>query len=90
MGLSRAPGVLPGLEVIEKSRSPAAKRYRDWNALLQAWGGELEATGRGFAEGDARVDPRRRDACKFCDQPMLCRIAEKAPFGAVEEGAADE
>ena len=91
VGIGRAPGVLPGLDVIEKHRSPAAKRYRDWEALLEGWRGELDAIGRGFAAGDARVDPRRRDVCKICDQPMLCRIAEKAPFGAVsDEGPADE
>ena len=91
VGISRAPGVLPGLDVIEKNKSPAARRYRNWEALLEAWSGELEATGRGFAEGDARADPRRREACKLCDQPMLCRVAEKAPFGAAtEEGPADE
>jgi hypothetical protein len=90
VGVSRTPGVLPGLDVIEKNRS-AAKRYRNWEELLERWRGMLETTGRGFAAGDARVDPRKRDACKLCDQPMLCRIDEKTPFGAAaDDGPTDE
>ena len=91
VGLGRVPGVLPGVDVIEKNRSAAAKRYRNWEELLNRWRGVLETTGRGFAEGDARVDPRKREACKLCDQPMLCRIDERTPLGAAaDEGPADE
>jgi RecB family exonuclease len=32
----------------------------------------------------------RRDACKFCDQPMLCRIARRRRSAPAGRGAADE
>ncbi|HEX3063778.1 MAG TPA: PD-(D/E)XK nuclease family protein, partial [Usitatibacter sp.] len=90
-GVSKDPGTLPRVDVITKNRSPAAKEYRDWNSLLQGWRAELEAAGRGFASGDARVDPKRGElTCSICEQKMLCRIAEKAPFGAVGAGESDE
>lgn len=90
-GVSRDPDILPRVDVITKNRSPAAREYRDWNSLLQGWRGELEAAGQGFASGDARVDPKRGAlTCSICEQKMLCRIAEKAPFGAVGAGEPDE
>jgi RecB family exonuclease len=86
-GVSRVPKLIPGVAALEKA-GKAAKQYRgDWRLLVDAWRADLEATGRGFASGDARVDPKRgRDTCKNCDQQTLCRIAEKAPFAAGEEG----
>jgi ATP-dependent helicase/nuclease subunit B len=90
VGLGRKPDLLPGVNVIEKNRSRGANRYANWEALLEGWRQELEAIGRGFSEGDARVDPKRRDTCSSCDQAMLCRVAEKSPFGAAGEGSPDE
>jgi probable DNA repair protein len=90
-GLARVPNLIPGVCTIDKDRAPAAKQYRgDWSRLVAGWRVELEALGRGFAAGDARVDPKRGSAtCENCRQPMLCRIAEKAPFGGVGEGEGD-
>jgi len=72
---------VPDVTLIGKDRSFAAKRYRDWNALVDGWRAEVEAIGRSFASGDARADPKRGPmTCANCDQPVFCRIAEKAPF----------
>ncbi|MEP7068311.1 MAG: PD-(D/E)XK nuclease family protein [Usitatibacter sp.] len=87
-GISREPKLLPGVVTIDKDYN-AKKMYRDWDALVGGWRVELEAIGRGFAAGDARVDPKRPDTCKNCDQPMFCRIAEKAPFGVAGAGEGD-
>ena len=85
-GVSRVAALLPKVSTIEKDAS-GRKQYRDWNALVASWRVELDAIGQGFARGDARVDPKRGAAtCANCDQSMLCRIAEKAPFGASGEG----
>jgi ATP-dependent helicase/nuclease subunit B len=90
-GIARAPNLIPRVNVIADDRSPRARQYRDWDALLAAWRAELEAIGRGFASGDARVDPKDgKSTCDTCDQQMLCRIAEKAPFGAVGGGEREE
>jgi RecB family exonuclease len=90
-GISREPDLLPNVVTIDKDYT-AKKMYRNWDALIAQWRVELESIGRGFAGGDARVDPKRADTCKNCDQPMLCRIAEKAPFGVAVagEGESDE
>ena len=90
-GIGRVADLIPGVKLITKDQSRAAKQYRDWDALVQVWRRELEAIGRSFAAGDARVDPKKGEAtCKTCDQQMFCRIAERAPFGAVGGGEADE
>jgi ATP-dependent helicase/nuclease subunit B len=86
-GLSRVPKLIPNVATLDKA-GKAARQYRgDWPQLMDAWRADLEATGRGFAKGDARVDPKRGpETCKNCDQHTFCRIAEKAPFGNGEEG----
>ena len=90
-GVSREPDLLPNVKVITENRSRNAKLYRDWAQLVDGWRGELEAIGAAFVAGDARVDPKNGKAtCELCDQKMACRIAEKADFGAIGEGDADE
>jgi hypothetical protein len=91
-GISREPDLLPKVVTIDKDYAGKRNGYRDWGALVAQWRVELESIGRGFAGGDARVDPKDADTCKNCDQPMLCRIAERAPFGiaGAGEGDADE
>jgi ATP-dependent helicase/nuclease subunit B len=88
-GLSREPGLIPGVVTIDKDYAAKKMMYRDWNALVGEWRIELDSIGRGFAGGDARVDPKRADTCKNCDQPMFCRIAEKAAFAIAGEGEGD-
>jgi ATP-dependent helicase/nuclease subunit B len=91
-GISRVPEAIPNVCTIDKDR--AGKRlYRNWDHLVEGWRGALDSIGKGFAAGDARVDPKRGPTtCENCDQHMFCRIAEKAPFGAIGpgEGEADE
>jgi RecB family exonuclease len=90
-GIGRTPDLIGGVQLITKERVAVAKQYRDWDALVAGWRTELEAIGRGYALGDARVDPKRgRLTCELCDQKTFCRIAEKAPFGALGEGEPDE
>lgn len=90
-GIGAEAGLVPNVKEITKDQSRAARQYRDWNALVESWRRELEAIGRGFAEGDARVDPKRGPlTCELCDQHTFCRIAEKAPFGVRKGDAEDE
>ena len=90
-GIGRVPDLIAGVKVITKDQSRAAKQYRDWAHLVERWTAELDAIGRSFAEGDARVDPKNgEETCAKCTQQMLCRIAEKAPFDAVGGGEPDD
>jgi len=67
-----------------KDLIPDVKPAKDWGALLEGWKKELEALAAGFAEGDARVDPKRRLAtCRTCDLQPLCRVHER--INALEE-----
>jgi probable DNA repair protein len=91
-GIGREPNLIPGVITIDKDRNALAKRYEgSWDRLVEGWRVEIEAAGRGFREGDARVDPKSgRDTCKMCDQHTFCRIAEKAPFGVAHGDDTDE
>lgn len=67
---------------------PKVKPSLDWAALLAGWKEELDALGKGFASGDARVDPKKLLAtCRYCDLQPLCRVYEKA--NALAEGEED-
>jgi RecB family exonuclease len=92
-GVSDAPNLVTGVTTVDKDRSQL-KEYGSWDRLVAHWRTELDRIGRAFAAGDARVDPKNlRVTCKQCEQHTLCRVAEKAPFGAAsgdEEGEADD
>ncbi len=90
-GFAREEGLVPDTKLIEDDRSRHRGQYKNWDELQEKWRGELEATGRGFAEGDARVDPKRGPlTCGTCDQHTFCRIAEKGSFGVRKGDEADE
>jgi RecB family exonuclease len=76
IGLARADDLLPGVSVPEKAaRSGAAP---DWDQQVGSWRAEMERLARGFAEGQAQVDPKRSlQTCEYCDVKPLCRIYER-------------
>ena len=89
-GVAREPGLLPGVTTISESRSASAALYESWDALLAGWQAELDQLGRGFAAGDARVDPKRGDlTCRFCDLHALCRVNERSADLYLDDAAAD-
>jgi probable DNA repair protein len=74
-GFSRVPDALPKVKAAES-----------WNGLLDGWRREIEALGQAFADGDARVAPKRLfDTCKYCDLQALCRVHERFSALAEEE-----
>jgi len=87
-GFARDDGLLPKVGPVGKGQ---AKRYPRWPDLLAALRVELDSIGKGFASGDARVDPKKGPmTCGLCDQQAVCRIAERASFNAAAGGEADE
>lgn len=89
LGISRDPNLIPGVNPLDKHKSEAARAYRSWDHLLASMRAELEALGREFMSGEARVDPKRgARTCEKCDLQGLCRISERDAadaFGADEE-----
>ena len=78
-GIARKDGLIPGVGVLTKQQ--ASKRYGSWDDLLSGWRGELEALGREFASGEARVAPKDGlVTCTYCDVKPFCRIYER--YGA--------
>jgi ATP-dependent helicase/nuclease subunit B len=76
-GLGRSGDLIPHVTTIDMSRSKQAGDYASWDELVEGWRREIEALGRGFASGDARVDPKHgRLTCQQCDLQALCRINE--------------
>ncbi len=61
--------------------------------LRNDWANALVNLAEDFLHGDARVDPKeRRNTCRYCDFPGLCRVAElNAGLGEDgDEGNGDE
>ncbi len=81
MGLEREKGLLP-----------RAKTADPWGGLFAQWRRELELLGGEFAQGVARVDPKRGlKTCRHCDLQPLCRVHERlAALEDDEEGGEDE
>lgn len=85
-GLAQAEQSMPGAATLGKSRVKLAKRYVSWDDLVAGWERELEALGRGFASGDARVDPKRLfKTCELCDLQPLCRVHERFASLSLDE-----
>lgn len=87
-GIGREDDLLPGVKTIAAQRSPAARQYGSWEQLRAGWRRELEALGREFAAGEARVDPkdkRNLATCRTCDVKPFCRIYERYGAGFADD-----
>jgi RecB family exonuclease len=77
-GIARKKGLIPDVDTLTEQRLHAAKGYHSWDELLSGWRRELEALGREFASGDARVAPKDGlVTCTYCDVKPFCRIYER-------------
>lgn len=74
-GLSRNPGVLPGVKSLEEAR--ANQQQWQWPELLDHWQRALENLAAEFKAGHALPAPLTPAACSLCDLARLCRIGEK-------------
>jgi ATP-dependent helicase/nuclease subunit B len=80
MGLTREDALLPQV-----------KAAGSWNGLVEAWRRELDVLGREFAQGVARVDPKRElKTCRYCDLQPLCRVHERIAALEDEDEGEDE
>jgi len=80
MGLTREADLLPQVKPAES-----------WNGLVDGWRRELDVLGREFAQGVARVDPKRElKTCRHCDLQPLCRVHERFSAREDEDEGEDE
>ncbi len=56
-----------------------------WDDQRAAWREALVRLASGFAAGDARVDPRDREVCKYCHLATLCRINDRPDAGLEDD-----
>jgi probable DNA repair protein len=77
-----------GLSMHEKE-IPGVRQAKSWGGLMASWTRELESLAAGFAQGDARVDPKKGFAtCRHCDLQPLCRVHER--LNALDEGEEED
>ena len=82
-GMARDQDLIAGVDPIQK----AAPALGDWDRAVVAWREALSALGRGFATGDAEVDPKEGElTCRYCDLQGLCRISERSTVPTFDEG----
>ena len=67
----------------------APRGYASWDDLLAAWRARLLALAAEYVEGDARLAPEPRTACRHCHLAALCRINE-SPLRSERPEAPDE
>ncbi|HYC36711.1 MAG TPA: PD-(D/E)XK nuclease family protein [Usitatibacter sp.] len=86
-GVSRDADAIPGVPAVDKYRGVGAPAT--WEELMAQWRIEVDRLGEGFANGDARVDPKQLLAtCRWCDLKPLCRVHER--LSPLDEGDEDE
>lgn len=81
-GLARDDDLIPGIGAFAESRQTkkfirADGTFPSWEEQQEHWKEVLTGLAREFREGDARVNPKNRDTCKYCEQHTFCRIFEK-------------
>ena len=72
IGLEMVPGILTSSSL---GTQPATMEASSFNAQIERWQEVLERLATDFAQGDARVRPKKYpQTCKRCGQRLLCRL----------------
>jgi ATP-dependent helicase/nuclease subunit B len=53
-----------------------------WEEQIKEWQNTLEHLGNQFYQGDAKVDPKDPETCRYCKLHALCRVNETNPIPA--------
>jgi probable DNA repair protein len=86
LGLASREGLLPDVGTVDKHRT-GGKLHASWGELLEAWRGATAGLASRYAQGDARVDPKKRFAsCTRCELGALCRVSESRAPADADEG----
>jgi probable DNA repair protein len=77
-GLQAEPNLIPDVEVAGDGPQAMQEQMAQWQSVLINLGEQ-------FADGRATVDPKKREVCRNCALPALCRIAELRNNGGDSE-----
>ena len=85
IGLGRDSSLLPGLKPAEKFCADGGKQAGlSWEAVRHGWADALTALAAAHLAGDAAVNPKSTDSCRYCHLGTLCRVSRESP--QAEEG----
>lgn len=76
IGLAAEDGLLPEVSTVDKTRI-IKTIVPDWNKLFDYWHEILMRIATDFRNGNALVDPKNNNTCRYCDLHAFCRIFEK-------------
>ncbi len=74
IGLANDESILPNVNTLNNSR--LTRDIDDWSMLFTQWRESLGRLAEAFHQGDARVDPKDNNSCRYCDLHAFCRIYE--------------
>ena len=78
-GVAAADDALPDVEVAERFRLTDDRQAGfTWPQVREHWAGWLAALARRFQAGDAAVDPKQPQTCRYCHLETLCRVRPMA------------
>ncbi len=66
------------------TRKHNLSEHESWLELMEQWRVQLDALGHQFLTGNAEVDPRNHQTCRYCHLHAFCRIHERSAFVADE------
>jgi probable DNA repair protein len=75
VGLADGEGIIPDIKIIKNT--PYTREIDDWQTLFTRWKVILTQLAIDFREGEAQVDPKDANTCRYCDMHTFCRIDEK-------------
>jgi probable DNA repair protein len=76
VGLAEDDDLLPKVTTLNNTRG-IKDHVPDWVSLFAHWNDTLKHLAINFCEGDAMVDPKNADSCRYCDLHAFCRIYER-------------
>ncbi len=76
IGLADGEDILPDIKTINNTHY--TRGIDDWQTLFTQWKATLTQLAIDFREGEAQVDPKDANTCRYCDLQTFCRIYEEA------------
>jgi ATP-dependent helicase/nuclease subunit B len=79
-GLAKEEGLLPAVKTLAADKAQNWDLPLDWGDMLAKWKKVLHQLGEGFAQGQAKVEPKVMiKTCQYCQYKGICRVNEEQP-----------